>query len=167
MIVVVMGVTGSGKSTIGRLLAARLGLAFIDGDDFHTSAAMAAMSAGHPLTEADRIPWLDRLHDELGRRGAAGVVLACSALTPDARERLSGDLPDVRYVWLHGDPALLADRITHRVGHPVGVSLLPSQLDTLVPPADALSVDVAPPPSAIIEEIVSWLAPTRPDGGPR
>jgi gluconokinase len=158
MIVVVMGVTGSGKSTIGRLLADRLGVPFIDGDDFHTPAALGAMSAGHPLTEADRVPWLDRLHIELTRQGAAGAVLACSALTPDARERLSGDLPDVRFVWLHGDPALLAARINARQGHPVGVALLPSQLATLDPPSDALSIDVAETPEVIVDRIQAWLA---------
>lgn len=161
---VVMGVTGSGKSTIGRLLASRLGVTFVEGDEFHTAAAVATMSAGQPLTEADRIPWLDRLHTEIARHAGDGAVLACSALTAAARARLIGDLTDVRLVWLHGDPALLAARITARHGHPVGVVLLPSQLATLEPPAAALSIDVAATPDVIVEQIVAGLAdqPARP-----
>jgi carbohydrate kinase (thermoresistant glucokinase family) len=154
--IVVMGVAGSGKSTVGRALATHLGVEFVEGDDLHSAEALAAMSAGRPLTEEERAPWLARLHDELAAHADDGVVVACSALTERARELLIDDL-DVRLVWLHGDPQLIGQRLEQRAGHPIGVALLPSQLSTLEPPADALRLDVARPPERLVEQIVAWL----------
>jgi gluconokinase len=160
-VVVVMGVAGSGKSTVGALLAARLHVAFIEGDDFHDPESIAKMAAGQPLVDAEREPWLRRLHAELVRHQDAGAVLACSALTIDARRLLLGDLPSARLVWLHGDAQLIASRLMRRVGHPVGVALLASQLATLEPPSDAITVDVARDPAELVDQIIAKLALTR------
>ena len=155
--IVVMGVAGSGKSTVGRALAARLGATFVDADDHHSAEALAAMSAGRALTDDEREPWLRRVRDELIAHASTGVVLACSALTARARSLLTDGLDDVRLVWLTGDPALIASRLQRRAGHPVGPALLPSQLATLEPPHGALALDVADPPDVLVERIASWL----------
>jgi carbohydrate kinase (thermoresistant glucokinase family) len=158
MLVVLMGVAGSGKSTIGTLLAARLGIPFVEGDDFHDPASIARMAAGHPLSEAERGPWLDRLHARLAELQQGGAVCACSALTESSRRRLTDGFDDVRFVWLHGSPELMAERLAHRHGNPVGVSLLPSQLATLEPPISALDVDVRRTPEEIVDQVLDWLA---------
>lgn len=152
-----MGVAGSGKSTVGGRLAQRLGLPFIEGDDFHDPGAMRRMATGQPLTEAQRGPWLDRLHAALVGSVATGAVCACSALTEAARRRLTAGLDDVRLVWLNGPADLISDRLARRPGHSVGATLLPSQLDTLEPPAHALQIDVHDEPDRIVERIVDWL----------
>ncbi|UDY35108.1 gluconokinase [Dermatobacter hominis] len=157
MIAVVMGVAGSGKSTVGAALAARLGLPFVEGDAFHDPAALRAMSAGLPLTDEQRRPWIDRINAEL-RRHPGGCVCACSALNPTIRRRLGRGLEDVRWIWLRATPALLEHRLATRTGHPVGVSLLPSQLAALEPPADALAVDASDTPSEIVASVERWLA---------
>ena len=159
-IVVVMGVSGSGKTTIGSRLAARLGVPFVEGDDFHDPAAIEQMAHGHPLTDAQRAPWLDRVNAELRRHGADGAVCACSALDEWSRERLTRGLDGVRIVFLRGDPELLARRLRDRKGHPVGVDLLASQLATLEPPdePDVLELDVADEPDHLVDQAVDWLA---------
>jgi carbohydrate kinase (thermoresistant glucokinase family) len=156
--VVVMGVAGSGKSTVGRALATRLAVPFVEGDALHSPEAMAAMAAGRPLTEGEREPWLARVRAELVAHRSTGVVVACSALTDHARHLLADSAGDVRFVWLTGDPELVAARLRRRRGHPVGPELLPSQLATLQPPAGALALDVAEPPDVLVGRIVEWLA---------
>jgi gluconokinase len=160
-VVVVMGVSGSGKTTVGRSLATRLGVDFIEADDFHAPEDLAAMTAGEPMTEADRQPWLRRLHHELEEHAPADAVLACSALTAHSRAVLSAGIEGVRFVWLTGDPALIAARLRTRTrthdANRVGPELLPSQLDTLEPPTDALRLDVALPPGELVDRIVDWL----------
>lgn len=152
-----MGVAGSGKSTVGALLANRLELPFVEGDDFHEPRAMRQMAKGQPLTETQRGRWLDRLHAALVGSVATGAVCACSALTEAARRRLTAGLDDVRVVWLRGPADLISDRLANRTGHPVGASLLPSQLDTLEPPAHALQIDVRDELDRIVGRIVDWL----------
>ena len=143
MIVVVMGVSGSGKTTIGTALATRLGWAFVEGDDWHPPQNVAKMSAGTPLADEDRWPWLDRLAAEMAAIDARGehAVLACSALRQAYRDRISRAGP-VRYVYLAGDHDTIAARLAGRKNHYMPPALLASQLATLEPPTDAIVIDV-------------------------
>ncbi len=143
MILVVMGVSGSGKSTVGQALATAQGWRFLDADDFHPPANVEKMAAGLPLVDADRWPWLDRIADELRAVLAGGghAVLACSALREVYRERLRR-AGDIRFVFLQGDQATIAARIAERTHKYMPPSLLPSQFATLEPPADAFVVDI-------------------------
>jgi gluconokinase len=154
--VVVMGVAGSGKTTVGALVASALGVPFLDADDLHSPAAKAEMAAGRPLTQAARVPWLDRVHEALAAHDG-GVVVACSALTDAARRHLADGLDDVRFVFLTGDPVLLAQRLAGRHGHFAGPNLLPSQLHTLEPPATAITLDVSAPPDVVAARAVAAL----------
>lgn len=155
--VVVMGVTGAGKSTIGQLLADALHVPFVDADRFHDESSIAKMRDGVPLTDADRAGWLARLHQVL-RTHPDGVVLAASALTRASRDVLGADLEPIRYVLLRGDPTLIARRLERRVGHFAGVELLASQLALLDPPPDSIVLDVNAPPATIVARAVDALA---------
>lgn len=169
-IVVVMGVAGAGKTTVGQALAADLGWPFADADAFHSPASLAKMSAGIPLTDADRAPWLDRLAAWIAERLASGQtgVLACSALKKDYRRHLSGGRDEVLFVYLKADPALLADRLLHRQGHFAKVSLLESQLATLEEPQGALVVDASQTPGEIVRGVrEAVLEAPRADQQPR
>ncbi|MCS3442460.1 gluconokinase [Microbacterium phyllosphaerae] len=162
--IVVMGVSAAGKSTVGRLLATDLGLAFLDADDLHPASNRAKMSAGTPLTDDDRMPWLDRVSDELATRSASGAVIACSALRRVYRDRIRERVPGVVFVHLHGDDALLAERATGRTDHFMPPSLLRSQLDTLeMLDADetGVVVDVSRPPAELARTAVEWLESRR------
>ncbi len=158
-----MGVTGAGKTTVGRLVADALGLPFLDADDFHDARAIAKMRAGIPLDDADRAPWLDRLNRAL-RAHAGGAVLAASALTGASRRRMTEGVPDVRYVHLRGDPALIADRVTARTDHFAGAALLSSQFELLDPPDDAVVVDIAAPPDVVARRALDALGLSPPGG---
>jgi carbohydrate kinase (thermoresistant glucokinase family) len=146
MIVVVMGVSGSGKSVVGQSLAAALGWPFIEGDDYHPPANVAKMAAGTPLEDADRWPWYDRLAAEMATILARGgdAVLACSALRQSYRDRLARVAKkegDVRFVHLKGDYDTIAARLASRQHRYMPASLLGSQFATLEEPADAIVVD--------------------------
>lgn len=165
--VLIMGVSGSGKTTIGAAVAERTGAAFLEGDDFHSAANKAKMSAGIPLVDADRWPWLQAMGTALGAAARKdGVALAaCSALKVDYRQRLAraAELP-LHLVVLHGEAALLARRMAGRTGHFMPTSLLGSQLATLEPPTpdeDALVLDIARPQAALIDDAVAWIAARR------
>ncbi len=138
-----MGVSGSGKSTVGEALATSLGWRFLDADGFHPPANVAKMAAGTPLTDDDRWPWLDRLADEMRALLAEGrgAVLACSALKEAYRKRLAR-AGDVRFVFLDGDRDTIAARIAARLHEYMPASLLASQFATLERPAEAFAVDV-------------------------
>ena len=155
MIVIVMGVSGCGKTTIGQLLALRLGYPFLDADELHPSANVAKMTAGTPLTDADRQPWLELLNGKL--RGQDNAVLACSALKESYRQILSKGLADCRFVHLRGDMELIRARMAKRKHRFMPASLLESQFATLEPPAGALVVEIARPPERCVEDIASAL----------
>jgi gluconokinase len=157
---VVMGVAGSGKSLIGSSLARALGVAFLEGDDFHTAQSIEKMSAGTPLTDDDRAGWLQtlalrlRTADETG----SGVVIACSALKRSYRDILREGAPDTRFIFLAGPRKLIAKRLADRPGHFMRASMLDSQFATLEEPADdenAWVFDIRRPPETIVNDIVN------------
>jgi gluconokinase len=156
MVLVLMGVSGSGKTTVGKLLAGQLGWTFVEADDYHPTANVEKMHRGEPLTDADRRPWLAALRqrvDEACERGE-DVVLACSALKHAYQDYLEQHEPAcVRYVYLHGSEDLIRRRLAARKGHFMNPALLHSQFETLEPPEDAVRVDVASPPEVIAAEI--------------
>lgn len=155
MHIIIMGPTASGKTTVGRLLATRLGRPFYDADDFHSSSNVAKMRAGIPLDDSDRWPWLDVLHELLRQKSASGeaVVLACSALKHSYRERLTRGLSDVAFVYLKAPGELLRRRLDDRVGHYMSAALLESQLHDLEEPTHALVIDASLPPDRLVEQI--------------
>lgn len=159
---VVMGVSGSGKSTIADHLAKRLGWRYEDGDRFHPPDNVAKMSAGHPLTDEDRWPWLRAIADEIDRRAASGehAVIACSALKRAYREILVHGRDDVRIVFLDGTLDLIAERLAARKGHFMPPGLLASQFRTLEPPGAGerpIIVSIDAPVENIVDDIVGQL----------
>ena len=156
-----MGVSGAGKSTIGRALADALGADFLEADTFHSPANVAKMTKGVPLDDSDRWPWLDAIGQALDQavRDGKRVVLACSALKQAYRDRLlkSGGRTGFT-VFLKGEPDLIAARMSGRSGHYMPPTLLPSQLATLEPPEDAIVIDIAAAPEGILREILAKLS---------
>jgi gluconokinase len=150
-LVVIMGVEGVGKTTVGRELAAKLGVDFVDGDDEHSPEAKARMSAGIPLDDDWRVPWLDRLNAILRAHASTGLVLACSALTHAYRERLGRGVADVAFVALVAPREVLEARIAARHNHFAGLALLDSQLQTLELGDDVATVDATKP----VDEVVA------------
>jgi gluconokinase len=155
VIVIVMGVSGCGKSTVGALLAQRLGVEFLDADEFHPPQNVAKMASGVPLTDDDRRSWLERLNAELRKR--KDVVLACSALKESYRRILAEGL-DCRFVHLRGPIELIRSRMTRRQHRYMPASLLESQFAALEPPAHAVEVDIAAAPEDCVEAIAAALA---------
>jgi gluconokinase len=158
---VVMGVSGAGKSTVGTLIAERLGVPFRDADDFHPPANIAKMSAGTPLTDADRWPWLDAIGAHLAAHRARGCVVTCSALKRAYRDRLRAAAPGLRFVFLHGAMELVAARQAARAGHFMPASLVASQFATLEAPGadeNAIALDVAASPEALAMAALKELA---------
>lgn len=162
LIIVVFGVSGVGKSTIGAALAKRLGWRFIEADDFHGEANWAKLERGIPLTDADRWPWLERLRQELAAVLARGesAVLACSALHQAYRDALvpaHARPGTVRFVQLDAAPALIASRLAARTGHRASATLLESQLHEFEQASDALRIDAADPPERIVDSVMkAW-----------
>jgi gluconokinase len=155
--VVVMGVSGSGKTTVGQALAERLSLPFTDGDDLHPEANVAKMAAGIPLTDDDRWPWLDAVGAALAH---GAQVVACSALRRAYRDRLRAAAPGIALVLLDAPRDVLAARLTDRPGHFMPPALLDSQLQTLELPGpgeEVLTVDATRPVGRLVDEIAAWL----------
>jgi gluconokinase len=159
-LVLVMGVSGAGKSTVGSLLAERLGVPFADADSFHPPANIAKMSRGEPLTDADRWPWLDAIGAWLDAHAPTGGVATCSALKQAYRDRLLLNRPAVRLLHLTGDPGLIEARQAARPGHFMPPSLMASQFATLeapVPGGRTITLSVVPPPETIVEDALAAL----------
>jgi gluconokinase len=161
MIILVMGVEGSGKSTVGRALAEDLGWQFADGDDFHSAANKEKMHRGLALTDEDRAPWLAALHEQIVRwhDQQTNAVLAASALREKYRQQLFAGIPkaDFHIVYLYGPASLLAQRIRNRVGHFAPPTMLDSQLATLEPPSDAIAISIAQTVPEQVKEIRTAL----------
>ena len=165
--IVVMGVSGSGKTTVARLLAGRLGWAFAEADEFHSPANVAKMRAGVALNDDDRRPWLAAIADRIdsAREANEPIVVTCSALKRRYRDILVASRPDVALVYLKGDYDTIAQRMAARPHHYMPVSLLRSQFEALEPPAaeeDPLVIPVEAPPGEIVERIYSRASLPRP-----
>ena len=165
MIVVVMGVSGAGKSTIGKLLAERLGVPFLDADEYHPPENVAKMAAGTPLNDADRWPWLELLNGKLIEQKNA--VLACSALKEVYRQRLSQGIADCRFVYLRGSLELIRSRLAERKHRYMPASLLESQFATIEPPSHAIAIDISAGVADCVEAISLALATRPPAARPR
>jgi|SRR5271166_4109033 len=154
MIVIVMGVVGAGKTTVGRLLAEQFGWEFADADDFHPPANVEKIRHGIALTDDDRHPWLERLRAAIADwiTKKRDVVLACSALKRSYRQELQAG-PEVRFVYLKGSANLIAQRLRSRQGHFAGEQILASQFADLEEPEEAVTVEIGSPPQQIVDEI--------------
>ncbi len=158
-IIILMGVSGVGKTTIGQRLAQRLGIDFLDGDDFHSPANIAKMRRGEPLGDHDRTPWLESLQQFIQTLldSDQGAVIACSALKAAYRQQLGGGCDRVSFVLLTGSYELIWQRLSQRQNHFMAASLLASQFNTLEIPTDSLVVDIDNTPDAIVQTIVARL----------
>ncbi len=162
MIIVIMGVAGAGKSTVGQLLAAELHCEFLDGDSLHPQANIEKMTRGIPLTDADRAPWLTTVHARIVdsyQRGEC-LVVACSALKQRYRDTLEAGVA-ITWVYLKGSEELIRERLQHRQHHFMKTQMLASQFADLEEPGDAIVVDVAAEPSVAIDQIVNAVSPAR------
>ncbi len=159
MVIIVMGVSGAGKTTVGRRLAERLGWPFHDADILHPAGNIEKMRQGHALDDADREPWLARVREVIAAAARDGrdAVVACSALKARYRAALSDGIPGVRFVHLSAPPRVLHERLTRRTGHFMSAALLDSQLEDLEPPAGAFVLDAREPVDALVERIVDAL----------
>jgi gluconokinase len=159
MVIVLMGVSGSGKTTIGRALAKSLRWGFSDADDFHSAANVEKMKNGIPLTDEDREPWLRSIKAaiEQWNRDEPGHVLACSALKGRYREILGRDDPEVKFVYLQGSFDLISQRLKERKGHFFNPALLRSQFEALESPKDALVVDISKDPQEVVSAILEQV----------
>ncbi|MDB4703578.1 gluconokinase [Akkermansiaceae bacterium] len=147
---VIMGVSGSGKTTVGKLLAQKIGRRFLDGDDFHPPENVAKMSSGIPLTDEDRLGWLETLASIIHEADNI-TIIACSALKASYREILK----EAEFIFLYGSPELLAERINQRSGHYMPPGLLQSQLETLEVPTNVLALNVVESPQTLVEQIMA------------
>jgi gluconokinase len=157
--IILMGVSGAGKSSVGRVLAERLGWLFVDGDDLHSTGNVEKMRGGEPLSDEDRAPWLAALRGMIAEHAAAGrtLVLACSALKRSYREQLAAPGAELRFVYLRGGLELIRERLQQRAEHYMPAGLLESQFDALEEPASALRVEIDAPVETLVDQIVKQL----------
>ncbi|MFK7935901.1 MAG: gluconokinase [Saprospiraceae bacterium] len=154
-IYIIMGVSGCGKTTVGKLLAQELNLSFHDADDYHPTANVEKMASGQPLNDDDRQPWLEILADKLAEwQQAGGAVLACSALKEKYRQTLQSQVTDIQWVWLDGSFELIQKRMQARRGHFMDAKMLQSQFDALEPPTYGLKISIDQSAEAIVEYIL-------------
>jgi len=156
MVLIIMGVAGAGKTTVGRVLARKLGWNFYDADDFHPKENMEKINKGIPLTDEDRLPWLLAIRDFIEGMNEPAVI-ACSALKETYREMLEESGGDIRFIYLAGSAELIKDRLRGRKGHFAGAPILESQLSVLEEPEDALREDIGQDPESIAEDIIRKL----------
>lgn len=156
-VIYIMGVSGSGKTTIGQRLSAKTGYPFYDADDFHSRENIAKMNAGIPLTDEDRLPWLKNIHGFVVKKTSTlNIIFVCSALKQQYRDFLSDAIEDrCRWVFLSGDYSTIEERLKGRTDHYMSPSLLQSQFDALEIPANSIMIDIRQSPEAIVEEIIS------------
>ena len=162
MIIVVMGVAGSGKTTVGAMLADAMDCPFLDGDSLHPAATVEKMTRGIPLTPTDRAPWLEGIHARLldaFRRGHS-LVAGCSALEQSSRTILAQGVP-ITWVYLKGSLDLIRARLQHRTGHYMKEDMLASQFGALEEPSDAIVVDISQSPRELVEQVLTALGPTE------
>ncbi len=159
IIIIIMGVSGSGKSTIGRLLAIEKSFAFYEADDFHTKEAISKMSGGAALSDDDRAPWLHAIQNQISRLKQENepAVIACSALKKSYRQLLRNCSSNITFIHLKGSKSIIAARLKKRRNHFMPHSLLDSQLETLEEPSNALQVDINEEPPKIVNRIISFL----------
>jgi len=158
-VIIIMGVSGSGKTTIGKMIAQRLGLPFFDGDDYHPVENVSKMKAGQPLDDDDRFPWLTRLHEiAMNHVSENGCVIACSALKEAYRQLLMNGISDqVTWIFLDGDYDLINERMHARDDHYMKASMLKSQFETLQRPEYAICVSIEQEPEMIVDQILTQL----------
>ena len=153
-----MGVSGSGKTTIGRKLAESINIPFYDADDYHPEANVVKMTTGLPLNDEDRLPWLKNLKEHLKEwKGKGGAILACSALKKSYREILNSSDDDIFWIYLEGSKSLISNRMKARKGHYMPSTLLDSQFATLETPSEALKINIEKTPTEIVNYIQSHL----------
>ena len=159
MILLIMGVSGTGKSTIGSMLATELKLQFIEGDNYHPSANIEKMQNGESLTDEDRRPWLANLANIIRQfyQEGKGVVISCSALKASYRHQLSLACPEIRIIHLFGTPKLIRQRLSNRQRHFMPADLLDSQIKSLEQPENAITIDVTSNPKQILQQIITGL----------
>jgi gluconokinase len=159
MVIVLMGVAGSGKSTVGQLLARRLGWPFYDADDFHPAASRAKMHRGIPLDDNDRRPWLEAIRESIVQSLSSkeNAIYACSALKHGYRQLLAADSDEVKFVYLKGPPQLIAERLADRKGHFFNPALLETQFNDFEEPRNAVKIDISSSPEAIANSIMRAL----------
>jgi len=158
MVYVVMGVSGCGKTTVGKLLAKEKEIPFFDADNFHPEDNIQKMQAGLPLNDDDREPWLNILSEKIREwNDESGAVLACSALKKSYRNTLKSETSDVTFIWLDGSYDLIKSRMQNRVGHYMPPGLLQSQFDALEPPSHAVKISIDQSPDSILSDIIQNL----------
>jgi len=159
MIIILIGVSGCGKTTIGSELSKRVGCQFLDGDDFHPADNIKKMANAVPLTEVDRLPWLHTLRREIERFLDSGedLVLACSALSRESRNILRGDSDNIRFVYLSGTKELISQRLNERTGHFMSAALLDSQFDALEEPESAIVISITQSPQQVVDQLCDEL----------